>query len=67
MFAYIRFPIAGGFADGDISAWAHQTHQNAEDEMRILREANDSVEGEIKTGKLLLALDCHLLYNDVAR
>ena len=47
LFAYIRFPVAGGFADEEIANWAHQTHQNAENEIQILRERDELVEGEI--------------------
>jgi len=47
LLTYIRFPITHCFADGYISAWAHELHQHAENEIDTLRESDDSAAGEL--------------------
>ena len=47
MLTYIRFPLAGGFADNYILEWARETRQNAQDEIDALREMDDSTKGEL--------------------
>ena len=47
LLAYIRFPVTQGFADDYILEWAHATHKNAQAEIDVLREVDDSVEGEL--------------------
>ena len=47
LLVYISFPVTKSFADGYILEWARTIHKNAQTEIDTLREADDSVKGEL--------------------
>ena len=47
LFAYVRFPIAGTFADRDILAWANEIYTNSQNTIRDLRETDEAATGEL--------------------